>query len=106
MARQYFEIPTTSESQRMSIQLGDRVYSIMLWWNEFSACWVIDISDVDQNLIVSGIPLVTGTDLLGQFKHLDIPGGLLVQSDNDAFQVPDKVSLGVTGRLYFVTETA
>jgi hypothetical protein len=101
--RQYFEIPTTAQAQRMNIQLGSTIYVLSLWWNEFAGSWVLDISDESENLILSGIPLVTGTDLLGQHKHLGIPGSLVVQSDNDVFEVPTAVSLGSTGRLYFVT---
>jgi hypothetical protein len=51
---------------------------------------------------VSGIPLVTGVDLLSQYSYLGIPGALLVTTDRGAGEVPTFDGLGVTSHLYYV----
>ena len=65
--------------------------------------WFLDLADANNNAVLTGIPLVTGLDLLAQYAYLGIGGMLVVQSDNDLSLVPDFNSLGVTGHLYFVT---
>lgn len=66
-------------------------------------CWILDIGDADQNLLVSGIPLVTGVDLLAQYAYLGFGGSLIVTTDRGAGEVPTWDGLGVTSHLYFVT---
>jgi hypothetical protein len=99
-----YEIPLTPEPQSFTIQLGGIDYYMTLAWNRASACWVLDIADEDRLPIVNGIPLVTGLDLLEPYAHLGFTGALLVQTDFDADAVPTFDNLGITGRLYFVTE--
>lgn len=59
------------------------------------------------NPIIMGIPLVTGADLLEQFRrYIGPPGMLFVLSDtseqlSDA-TVPDWDHLGVTGHVYYL----
>jgi uncharacterized protein DUF6983 len=102
------EIPTVPAAQKMTIPLGGTTYILRLMWCISAACWVLSISDVDDNLIVGGIFLVTGADLLEQYDYLGIGGvgnKLIVQSDNDPTLVPSYTTLGLTGHLYFVTPT-
>ena len=70
-------------------------------WNTFASCWVLDVADIQKNPIVSGIPLVTGADLLGQFAYLNFGGKLIVVSDGDPFAVPTFDNLGTSGHLLF-----
>ena len=42
--------------------------------------WTLDIGEPDGTAIISGIPLVTGINLLAQYQHL-IVGSLFVLSD-------------------------
>jgi hypothetical protein len=48
--------------------------------------------------------MITGTDLLNQYRYLGIAGSLVVQSSNDPSLVPNEKTLGTTGHLYFVTQ--
>jgi hypothetical protein len=96
------EIPLSPEPQAFRIVLADKTYGLLLRWNIESHNWVLDISDADGAPLVLGIPIVTGTDLLGQYKHLGIGGSLVAQTDHNPYVVPTFTSLGVTGRLYFV----
>ena len=51
---------------------------------------------------MSGIPIVTGIDLLEQYQHLGIAGQIVAQTDGDTFAVPTQSNLGTAGRLYFI----
>lgn len=95
------EIPLKAAAQRLSITLGDREYRLTVKWNTFSACWVADIADSTGAALASGIPFVTGADLLGQLGYLEVAGGLFVVSDDDADAVPTFENLGLQGHVYF-----
>jgi hypothetical protein len=97
------EVPLVSLPQKLTISLAGTIYQLTLLWR--SACgWVMDISDSSGNPIISGIPLVTGADLLEQYAYLGIGGQFWVQSDGDPDAVPAVNNLGDTAHLYFVTE--
>ncbi len=101
-----FEIPTQPFPSDFSVSLGGTTYNMSLRWNIPSDCWVLDIKNIDDTLIVAGIPLVTGADLLEQYGYLVIGGAgsqMIVQTDNDLTSVPNFITLGVTGHLYFIT---
>lgn len=67
-----------------------------------AASWVLDISDVSNNPILQGIPLVTGGDLLEPFGYLNLGFQLIAQSDFDPSAPPTFDNLGTTGHLYVV----
>lgn len=90
-------------AQTLTIALDNITYTLTLRWNDVAQCWNLDISDANNNAILQNVPLVTGLDLLEQFAYLGIDGQLVVQTTNDADEVPTFASLGVTGNLYFVT---
>jgi hypothetical protein len=98
-----YEIPLTPDSQHFTITLAGVVYNLALTWRSGTG-WVLDIADTNDAPLVSGIPLVTGTDLLGQFGYLGIGGKLIVLVDGDIAAVPTYDNLGTEGKLYFVTE--
>jgi hypothetical protein len=97
-----FEIPTQPTPQRFTITLGGVDYRVTQKWNKVISCWAIDIADSGDVPILSGVPLVTGADLLEQFTYLGIGGQLVAQTDHDADAVPTFDNLGSTGHLYFV----
>ena len=65
--------------------------------------WVLDVYDSGGNPIVTGIPLVTGENLLAQYAYLGFIGGLWVQTTSDPDAVPTFQNLGGDGQLYYVT---
>jgi hypothetical protein len=99
-----FEIPLQPEAQQFTIPLAGVTYTLKLQWCAPATCWIMEIMDSQQDLIVGGIPLVTGADLLAQLEYLGIGGELIVQSDFAPDTVPNYASLGSTGHLYFVTQ--
>ncbi len=100
---QVWEIPLSPVAQRFAITLGGaRLHVVVAWRNLGGAGWVLDLEDGEGVPLVSGLPLVTGSDLLAQHRHLGIPGGLFVQTDADPDAVPTYANLGRGSHLYFV----
>lgn len=96
------EIPTAPRAETFKITLGAVEYQITQRFSTPMNAWVIDIDVSDGTPKVHGIMMVTGVDLLSQFKHLGIDGQLIVQSDNAPDLVPDFTTLGSTGHFYFI----
>lgn len=101
----YTEIPLIpSQPQRFTITLGGVSYNMRLTYDTAQAgCWMLDIGDADSNLLVAGIPLVTGVDLVAQYAYLSFGGALVCTTDRGAGEVPNFDGLGVTSHLYYVT---
>ena len=89
--------------ERFRITIGGVERQVTHRWNHFAAAWVMDVTDADGVPFLTGIPLVTGADLAGQFEYLALGGQLIVQTDHDPEAVPTFENLGSTGHLYLVT---
>ena len=72
-------------------------------WNKWAACWMVDIADVNGAPIISGVAVVTGADLLEQFKYLNLGGQLIAQTDHNTDAVPTFKNLGKDGHVYYAT---
>lgn len=102
---QQFVIPLQNIPQQFDIPLAGIVYTITCRWNDaVEGGWVLDFADANTALpIVTNVPLVTGTDLLGQLDYLGFQGSLIVYTDGDQNAVPTLANLGVESNLYFLT---
>ena len=98
-----YKIPLTPVPQDFGIVLASVSYNCRLQWNTVALCWVLDIYDQNDNLLVGGIPLITGADLLAQYSYLDFGGQLIAQTDGTPDVVPSFTDLGASGNVYFVT---
>jgi hypothetical protein len=101
-----FEIPLdVGTPQQFSVTLSQVDYLMTLRYrNVDEGGWILDIADTSGNSIVEGIPLVTGCDLLEQYKHLGFAGELRVQTTSNSGAVPTFENLGDAGKLYWVIE--
>lgn len=99
-----YEIPLTPEPQEFVIELAGTPRHLRLQWCKASSSWTLDIREKAGAALILGLPVVTGCDLLGQFKHLELGGSLVAQTDNDSDAVPTFDNLGTLGRLYFIVE--
>jgi len=102
----YFRIPfAVGQPQRLTVTLGQVEYQLTLrYLNVDEGGWILDIADAIGKPIVLGIPVVTGADLLAQYKHLGFAGRLWVQTLSDPDAVPTFENLGADGVLWWVTE--
>jgi hypothetical protein len=99
------EVPLTPNPQTIAISLAGTTYKLTFKWNPRANYWVMDIATANGVPINSGIPLITGADLLAQYEYLGITGEMLVQTDHDTDAVPTFENLGIHGHLYFLSAT-
>lgn len=97
-----FEIPLINNPQTFPISLSGLSYQLLVYWCWPAQCWMLDIYDRSLNPILLGTPLVTGADLLAQYRYLGIPGELVVQTDSDTLELPTFTNLGAGSHLYFI----
>lgn len=97
-------IPCIAQPQEFDIALGVTTYRATLKWNSVSNVWILDLGLPGGALVVGGIPLVTGADLLAQYGHLGFTGKLIAQTDFDLTAPPTFDNLGTAGNLYFITD--
>ena len=99
-----YVLPLIAAPQSFSVTIGGTSYQMTLaYHNVDQGGWALDISDSAGNLLVCGIPLVTGADLLAQYGYLGIGGSLWVQSAGDPDAVPTFANLGTGSNVYLVT---
>lgn len=102
-----YRIPLTPVPQTFTVNLAGTAYALTVRWNDaFEGGWMLDIDRPDNGgHVLGGIPLVTGTDLLGPYKHLGFGGGLVVWSD-DHDDPPSIDNLGSGVDVLFVVQEA
>jgi hypothetical protein len=103
MADQLFRIPLDPVPQTFTIELNGTGYAMACRWNDAAQVWFLDIADsVTGTALISGLPLVTGGDLLSQFRHIIPEGMLFCYTDGDPSEAPPTLdNLGSTSNLYF-----
>ena len=97
-----YEIPLTSQPQTFSVTFPNGAAYQMRLIYQFNDddCWILDIADATGNLLVCGIPLVTGADLLAQYAYLGLGVKMFVTTDADISEPPHWWNLGVSSHLY------
>jgi hypothetical protein len=104
-----FQIPLSAKPLKETISLNGVNYGLALRWNNISNNWILDIYTSGGDKLITGIPLITGTDLLGQFQYLDIAKQAVILAVTDPFgsshidDVPSKTNLGIDSHLYYIT---
>lgn len=99
------EIPLTGSNQAFPIQINGNIYNFRLIFcqtQDQNACWLLDIADSNGNPLVTGIPLVTGCDLLGQYQYLGL-GVIMWCATPGSGIIPDFGTLGSLSHLYYET---
>ena len=101
------EVPLRpSTPQKFHISLGGTDYTLWLSFNTHAnagaGLWVLQIGDTNERILVSGIPLVPGGDLLEQFRYLGVPGSLVCQGAGNPQNVPTFTDLGSGSHLFFI----
>ncbi|WP_429498961.1 phage baseplate plug family protein [Robbsia andropogonis] len=101
----YYAIPLNASQETFNITLSGNVYKLTLqYMNVDSGGWFLNIADSTGAKIVSGIPLVTGVNLLNPYDYLGFAGSLWVQTKGDPDAAPTYANLGVDSKLYWVTD--
>lgn len=101
---QVYEIPLSPQPQKFAVALGGVNYRLTVKWSASAmGGWFLDIATPEDVPVISGIPLVTGANLLAQYDYLGFTGGLAVQTDFDVYATPTFDNLGQRSHLFFVT---
>ncbi|MBN4665442.1 hypothetical protein HUS70_07385 [Pandoraea nosoerga] len=101
----YYEIPFSPTPQTFRITLSSVEYMLTVQYRAAGgAGWILDIADAAGAPIIGGIPLVTGTDLLEQYRYLGLGGRIWVQGSDDPDNVPTFGDLGVGSHVFWVTD--
>lgn len=104
MAETLFVIPLANVPQDFNITLAGNQLRLVCKWNVYCG-WLVDVySSVTQEPLVMAIPLVTGCDLLEQFKYIGDSGAAIVYTDGDQYAVPTLDNLGVESNLYLLVD--
>lgn len=99
---QLYEIPLKPYAQSFQIALNGSSYKLTLRYSDTDqGGWLLDLADSLSSPLIAGIPLVTGSDLLGQYRYLGLGISLIVASDVDIYTTPTYDNLGIAGHLYF-----
>jgi hypothetical protein len=102
------ELPLIPRTQTLRTDMAGTTYTLHFRYNRACGSWVMNVGDADDVLILGGIPLVTGTDLFGQFRYMGIGGGIpmIVMTIGPGVSpdtVPTYENLGIDGRVFFKT---
>lgn len=98
----FSEILLSPDNQQFSMAVKGNSYSFRVLWRDI--CWMLDISDDTGAIIIAGIPLVTGADLMEPFNHIGLGFSLLVVCDVPGQDYPTETDLGSRSHLCIITE--
>jgi hypothetical protein len=102
-----YEVPFTNRPQVLSTRLAGNRYSMKLIWNVYTDCWIVDIYTEEGIALLCGMAIVTGADLLAQFRYLEIGGQLFATTDHTRGNMPPTFTdLGITGHVFFLPDDA
>lgn len=104
-----YKIPLIAGTpQSLTVTFGVTEYRLTLRYRDADhdqGIWSLDIADIVTNEdIVCGIPLVTGADLLAQYRYLNIAGSLAIYTEGEPDAVPTFSNLGADSNLYFLVQ--
>jgi hypothetical protein len=74
-------------------------------YNEIAEYWTISISDQNQNLLLSGQPMVAGLNLLRQYQYLGIGSLYLINVSGTDEDSPSANDLGSNWQLVWSDNT-
>jgi hypothetical protein len=105
MATRVFRIPLENRAQRFAVDLAGRSLVMVSRWNGEMPAWVLDLYDGNtREPLILCLPLVTGLDLLEQFRHVGIPGTLVCTTLADELAPPTFDNLGAEAILGYILE--
>jgi hypothetical protein len=103
-----YELPVEPRATLFENIIGGRVYKFRVQYRDDpdgEAGWIFDIAETTDLPVslVSGIPIVSGLDLLYQYAHLGLDFSLVLVCKNGR-DVPTFESLGVEDKVYLVRD--
>lgn len=100
----FTEIPLINAPQKLRTVIAGKQYQFKIVWNQIHGAWILDIADQSGLIIITGIALVPGADLLEQHRHLGMHFGLRCFPDGNINEPIRYDNLGTTSHLVVVTQ--
>jgi len=67
--------PIDANSQIIEAELGEVTYQVGLDWNEEASRWTLSLLNLDDTVLISGVPVLLGALLLRQVRNPSCPSG-------------------------------
>tara|TARA_R110000868_G_scaffold328330_1_gene589193 strand:- start:56 stop:376 length:321 start_codon:yes stop_codon:yes gene_type:complete len=97
MALTLYTLPLKNIPQRFEINIAGNDLVLVSTWDYLNTTWYLTIIEQStQTILVNNTPLVTGINLLVQYKYLGFNFSLVVVSEGDFFALPTQDNLGST----------
>lgn len=100
----FLEIPIRSDipAYNFQINLEGIIYTLGFRYNSRLERWVMDVKDVDEVALVTGVPLLYGIPLLDRYKNPALPPGTFILIDEtNAERNPTRDGLGEDYKLLY-----
>ncbi len=105
---QTFLIPVLTNNPffEISVPLDGIVYILEFYWNIRAQRFFLSVFDSENNLIISGIPIVLNFPFFYQYKNLKLPKGMLYAADTTGKDIPPKLEdFGTRVQLFYEGES-
>jgi len=100
----YIALPIVADtpSQLFSIELDGTVYGFVFRYNTRSGTWMMDVRSTDDDVLVAGIAVRMGVNLLGQYSDERFPlGRLFTVNFVEAYVEADRNNFGRDVRVIY-----
>jgi hypothetical protein len=91
--------PNQAFAVQLTVNGGQLTLNLTLGYSNMAGCWQMSVSDVNFNLLVASVPLITGlypgANMLAQYQYLNIGSAYLLNTGNDALDYPASGSLNL-----------
>lgn len=99
-----FLVPVLSNNPyfEISVPFDGIVYILEFYWNIRAQRFFLSVFDSQNDLIISGIPIVLNFPLFYQYKNLKLPKGLLYAADTTGKSILPKLEdFGTRVQLFY-----
>lgn len=96
----YMQIPLTNDPDQnftctIPVDGKNLKLKLRVCFNTAMNYWIMSITNSTTNaLILDAIPLLTGVDLLGQYKYLGLGSSAIINKGNSTLDSPNSKTLG------------
>ncbi len=97
-------LPNQTFSVQLTVNGSALTLNLTCSYNAMAGWWKLSIADSNGNLLVDGVPLITGyypsANLLAQYQYLRIGSAYLLNTGNAPADYPSQYTLGLFSLLW------
>lgn len=98
------KIPLTSDfpNYEIRIELDGVVFNMAFRYNTREGRWFMDIKDASDVMLVAGIKLILGVQLIERFQDIRLPfGSLFMINEDNSTEEPGRSNLGINALMLY-----